>query len=346
MMKKSYLRLLPFLLLVAGYGRAQDAHFSQFYASSLYLNPALAGIEPDLTLSAGFRSQWRSIVVPYLTNQVSVIAPLRGGKVEETHYGGVGVSLYNDRVGDGNLNTTGVNVSFAYDLLRKRTASALVVAAQGGAVQRSLDLSNTEWGSQFNPFVGYDPAQPVNVSMINPQRTFFDLQAGVLWASNPGRDFVRSPASYYVGAAGSHLNQPDEAMREGFSSRLPVLWKGHAGAEFRISEKFYLSPNALVLYQRGLYQVNSGLYSRYRVVESPFGPFGEADVMFGAWYRYGDAVIVSTGLGTPVYTIGFSYDVNASRLRYQTNGRGAYEITLTIRNFKERSRKRFSTPRI
>ena len=343
-MRKRYFLLL-FIGLVGG-ARAQDAHFSQFYASSLYLNPALAGIESDLTFAASYRTQWRSIVTPYLTNQVSAIVPLSGGKVERSQYGGLGVSLFNDRVGDGNLNTTGLNVSFAYDLLRRSEASALVVAAQGGVVQRSLDLSNTEWGSQFNPFVGYDPSVPVNVAGITTRRTFADAQLGLLWAHNPARDFVRSPASYYLGVVGAHLNRPNEAMREGFRSRLPVLWKAHGGAEFRLGGKVSLSPNALLLYQQGLMQINSGLYTRYRVVEHPFGPLGEADVIFGAWYRHGDAFIFSTGLATPVFTVGFSYDVNASRLRYQTNGRGAYELTLTLRNYKERQRKRFSTPRI
>ncbi|SDL05545.1 type IX secretion system membrane protein, PorP/SprF family [Catalinimonas alkaloidigena] len=334
------------LLLTISSLRAQDAQFSQFYASSLYLNPALAGLEQDLTFSANYRSQWQSIVVPYLTNQVSVIAPLWRERIEPVHVGGIGFSVFNDRAGDGNLNTTGVNMTFAYDLLARNQGMALVVAGQGGLVQRSLDMTNTEWGEQFNPFIGFDPSVPVNISMLNSRRTFADVAAGLMWAYNPLREAVRSPVSFYAGVAGSHLNSPDESMRQGFSSSLPILLKAHTGADFRVSDKLHLSPNLLWMQQSELQQLNGGVYLRYQVVPHPFGLLGESEFMLGGWYRYGDAFIINTGLSTPAFTVGFSYDVNSSGLRYNTKGRGAYELSLTIRNFKEHRRKRFSTPRI
>jgi len=52
------------LVLTTGFSQlsfAQEVQFSQFNASSLYLNPALAGVENDVTFNSNFRSQWSSI---------------------------------------------------------------------------------------------------------------------------------------------------------------------------------------------------------------------------------------------------------------------------------------------
>ena len=60
----------------------------------------------------------------------------------------------------------------------------------------------------------------------------------------------------------------------------------------------------------------------------------------------GDAFIFSTGLSNKAYTIGFSYDWNTSTLRRASGGRGAYELTLTVRKVKSSRDKHFGTPRI
>src|SRR5690349_3942392 len=81
--------------------KAQDAHFSQFYAAGLYLNPAIAGTEPGLMAGMNYRNQWRSIVVPYVTSQLTVISPFYTGKGKKAvQVGGIGLSVYNDKSGD------------------------------------------------------------------------------------------------------------------------------------------------------------------------------------------------------------------------------------------------------
>ena len=47
--------------------RAQDPHFSQFYAAQLYLNPAFAGSSAGSRLMANYRHQWAGIPGAFVT---------------------------------------------------------------------------------------------------------------------------------------------------------------------------------------------------------------------------------------------------------------------------------------
>ncbi len=325
---------------------AQDAHFSQFYAASLYLNPALAGAERNYAANVNYRNQWRSIVVPYVTHQVSGIMPVYGKGTLKPHLGSVGISVYNDRAGDANFNSTGANLTLSRNLLGNSTTSVLSVAAQAGIIQRSINMNNLEWGSQFNPYVGLDKSMSADISALSNNRMMFDLNAGIFYAYNPLNNYKTTGTTYYSGLAFSHINTPNESMIEGIRNTLPVLLKYHGGFSTHFTEKFSLSPNVLVMSQKDILQVNAGLYATYRMIGATGSPFANTDVIFGTWYRLNDAFIFNTGFGNESFTLGFSYDVNSSSLRYNTNGRGAFEISLAVRNVKKQKVKRFDTPRI
>ncbi|MBY0426070.1 MAG: PorP/SprF family type IX secretion system membrane protein, partial [Cytophagales bacterium] len=115
----SYFGIILFFLGVSfcvQNAKAQDPVFSQFYAAGLYLNPALAGAEKDISFSTNYRSQWKNVVVPYTTNQYTFIYPFVSHGIKNSHKGGIGASYYNDRAGDGNFKTNAFNANFAYNL--------------------------------------------------------------------------------------------------------------------------------------------------------------------------------------------------------------------------------------
>jgi len=65
-MNATYLyRILTLTLILAAISysndlKAQDPHFSQFYAAPLYLNPALAGTSAgNYRVGVNYRDQWR-----------------------------------------------------------------------------------------------------------------------------------------------------------------------------------------------------------------------------------------------------------------------------------------------
>ena len=103
--------------LLAGVSYSQDAVFSQFYNSTLYLNPAMAGIEDDPIVTTTHRTQWNALLFPYTTTQFSLILPYHESKHAKPfgHKGGFGLSLYNDVAGqDKNFKNDPGNIYFGY----------------------------------------------------------------------------------------------------------------------------------------------------------------------------------------------------------------------------------------
>ena len=336
---------------------AQDAAFSQFYSSELYLNPALAGEETDLTFSSNYRSQWSSIVVPYKTSQLSLIYPIYKNDVKEKHLGGVGFSIYNDRAGDGNFKTLGAYLTGAYNLtLVKDGSQDMSFGFQVGLIQKNIDFTNLEWGEQYNPLVGFDASYIPTESGFNRGTLYADMNAGFMYYFNPKKDYKGKKVSAFIGAAAYHMNTPNESFTN-TRSKLPMLYKGHAGIEYTITPKVHIAPNAIVYYQNLVDQINAGLYFTYKMSQEKKGFKGyssyrntslkeNVDLILGAWYRIGDAYIFSVGLHTDAYTVGFSYDLNTSGLKFVTGGRGAYEFSLTLHRVKYHSLKKIATPRI
>ncbi|MFN3403664.1 MAG: type IX secretion system membrane protein PorP/SprF [Cytophagaceae bacterium] len=328
--------------------RAQDAHFSQYYSSALYLNPSMAGVYPGPTFSSNYRSQWGSIAVPYTTSQISLIMPLYAKReFDDAHLGGLGLSVYNDRAGDGNLKTTGINFNAAYNLpLSANRMQSLIFGVQGGFIQKNIDFANLQWGEQYNPYLGdFDQSITPNESNIRTRATYPDVGAGLMYYYNAGRNFEEKGLSGYLGFSAYHLNRPNESMISGMVSNLPMLFKAHAGVEFKVGQKVNFSPNLLVMQQGDFRLFNGGAYLTYQFLDQR-KYLAPSDVIFGAWYRLKDSFIFAVGFGNQSYTLGFSYDYNNSTLRANTGGRGAYEISLVLTKIKEKRIRRFYTPRI
>ncbi|MFQ3575537.1 MAG: type IX secretion system membrane protein PorP/SprF [Cytophagales bacterium] len=337
---------LMLLSLLSQSLKSQDAQFSQFYVSSLYLNPALAGQEGEQTFSSNYRMQWRSVANPFVTNQLSFIHPLKTKEMFHNHKGGVGVSLFNDRAGEGSLKTNGFHMSGAYNLeLAKSSYHFLSFGLQMGLIQKTIDFANLQWGSQYNPYIGFDANQVPDETNVVNGRLYADINAGLMWYYNGTRDYEEAKFSGYAGFSGYHLNQPNESFIRGNTSRLPMLLRAHAGFEYEIGERFYVSPNALYAMQSQSSQLNLGLYFTVKMNNSKEGLYRNARFTFGGWHRLKDSYVFSTGFGSDIFQFGFSYDLNTSSLRYATGGRGAYELSLVLRRVKTEKLKRYSTPR-
>ena len=97
--------------------KAQDAHFSQFYSAPLLLNPALAGtIDGTFRISTVYRDQWRSALEqPLKTYTFSGDTKFEIGQTsKQSDIVGLGMTIYADRAGLFNLNTTTVTLTGAY----------------------------------------------------------------------------------------------------------------------------------------------------------------------------------------------------------------------------------------
>lgn len=313
----------------------QDAVFSQFFNSTLYLNPALAGIEQDLTVSFGHRSQWRNLLFPYTTSQFSLIVPFYDSKHTKPlgHKGGFGFSVYQDKAGENNnFKTTGGNLTFAYNLpLDVKYVNLITFGVQMGAVNKRIDPEGLQWGEQYNPFVGFDAnVAPSEVSNLQG-RTFVDINAGMFywWTPLPKEGGLFNSAN--SGFSVSHLNNPNESLLDTENQQLPLLWKYHGGVVFNLSNRATASVNLLTAFQDQLFQNNIGSYLSYKLTTFHEGKVKYGIARLGGWYRVNDSFILLTEFETALFKVAFSYDWNTSSLRYNDRGIGTYEINLQYR---------------
>ncbi|QSE97748.1 PorP/SprF family type IX secretion system membrane protein [Fulvivirga lutea] len=315
--------------------QGQDAVFSQFFNSTLYLNPALAGIEPDVTVSFGHRSQWQNLLFPYTTSQFSAIVPYYKNKHQKPlgHVGALGVSVYSDVAGeDNNFKTTGGNITGAYNLpLDKQYVHLISFGLQIGAINKRIDPDNLQWGEQYDAFIGFDASiSPSEVSNLRG-RTFIDINAGAFywWTPLPRENALINSAN--SGLSISHLNNPNESLLDTESQQLPLLWKYHGGIVFNLSHKATASINYLIAYQDETTQNNIGSYLSYKLTTFHSGKVKYGIARLGGWYRVNDSFILLTEFETALFKVAFSYDWNTSSLRYNDRGIGTYEINLAYR---------------
>jgi len=325
---------ITLLFFISG-TKAQDAVFSQFYNSTLYLNPSLAGIEEDFIFTSNFREQWGSLI-PYYTSQVSVIMPIYDSKHSKPlgHKGGVGLSLYNDMAGlNENFKTIGATGNFAYNLpLDPKHVNVIYFGVQGGFIQKRIDTSTLEWGSQYNPYLGASDATIIPTDNLDfRNKAYLDIGSGVFWWHNPVPSENQKVLSINSGLSVAHMNNPNESMIIDDLHRLPLLYKYHGGIVFKMGVHLTGSVNVLVAYQNSTSQQNFGSYLTYRFFASGSELFAENFVRLGAWYRVKDAAIMLTEFETKKFKVGFSYDWNTSTLRYNNLGINTYEVYFGIK---------------
>ena len=191
-MKKTFLHftLCCSILLSVVTVQAQDIHFSQFYQSPLNLNPALTGVmNCNHRLVANYRNQWASILKKnaYNTYSVSYDQKLPVGRYD---YFGVGGTLWGDKAGASEFATIQARLSGSYSKKMggyRKKAHYLVLGADVGLSQRSINSINLQWPQQNNGNGVFDPNIAGDV-IDDPNFLFVDLSAGALWFSVLGND--------------------------------------------------------------------------------------------------------------------------------------------------------------
>ena len=301
-MKKFTLSLL--FLLGTGNLFAQDPTFTQFYSNPVYLNPALAGSSGCPRVALNYRNEWPQLTGNYVTYAAAYDSYFKNIS------GGVGLIAMHDQQGQGTIQTSMIGASYS-NYLKVNRKFRLMFGAQAAYYQKYLDWSQLTFGDMIDPRRGFI-YQTGDVPRGNGRRGFFDVSAGIVGFSK----------NFYFGAAFHHLNRPDESMILG-QSRLPIKFTGHIGANIKLGQRgrysstTFLSPNIIYQNQNGFHQLNVGAYLKYE------------SFTIGAWYRNKDAFILTVGINTDKYRIGYSYDLTVSPLGNGVSG-GSHEVSLGI----------------
>ncbi len=280
---------------------AQDPTFTQFYSNPLYLNPAFAGSNGCPRFNLNYRNQWPQLSANYITYSASY------DQYSKNISGGLGVLATYDQQGQGTISTAMLGLIYSYHLTLGRKWKILF-GARASWYQKSLDWSKCTFGDMIDPRRGFIYA--TGDVPRGGNRGFFDASAGTIIYNK----------YFFAGFSAHHLNTPNESMIVG-NSTLPMRFTAHAGAEIKLGSKSKYSnttsimPNVIYQYQNGFQELCIGTYVKYGILNA------------GVWNRHKDAFILSFGINTGKFRLGYSYDVTISKLNNVTTG-GSHEISL------------------
>ncbi len=306
---------------------AQDAHFTQYHASPLNLNPAQTGlINTDYRVAAIARTQWYSVSnSPYTTGAISYDRQILRDQLPEGDGFGIGVNFLYDRAGTGALQTINLGLNLAYHKgfgVDKQHHISLGV--QGAFVQRSINFDKLV----FEDMIDLSrPEQyiPTGENLQNASLTYPDFNAGLLYSGQ-----VSENAVLYAGASYFHLSRPVEkftGQNSDVDVRINARYNAYLGGQLT------LNPHT-VAYLSTMFQQQGPAFEYLLggAVGIVLNPYNDEDhnnttLYLGAWYRFGDAIAPYIGFEWGKWQLGFTYDYTVSGFSQVNQGQGALEMS-------------------
>lgn len=309
--------------------RSQDIHLSQFFATPLLRNPALAGIfNGDIRLQAVYRNQWQSTGYPYQTNVLNGEYKTAVGSGDD--FITFGLSCFYDEAGIMKLKTLQVMPAINFHKSLSGTKSSYLSAGfMAGFIQRSFNGKNLTFDNQYTAG-RYNPSASSGEQFTGLTTSLFDIALGLSYNTEVGENGV-----IYLGGSYWHFNKPKANFLQE-TIQLQPKWQLNAGYKVRIND--YLEARLEMNYlKQGNYSetIGGGLlsYSLDEMLDRESGGIGEYKIGAGLFMRWDDAVIPVVQVSYGRVDVNFSYDVNTSQLKSASQGRGGFEIGIGFRAF-------------
>lgn len=308
------------------FGDAQDIHFSQFYNSPLYINPALCGVIDggNIRVASNYKDQWKSITPNSYKTYTGSFDMLISS--EKKHGIAGGLSYYNDKAGTSNFGTSQFNATLGY-VAKLNDVNYFSAAISSGYGNRSAKISNLKWESQFDGNAYNPNASNGEINPYSESRYFSDFSGGLLWNY---RNTEGSGAEF--GFSAFHVNRPNISLYNAATDRMYSRIVLHGSINYALKNSNTSILPKLFYSQQGpskellagmLISYELGMTSKYTGLRS------SSSIAFGSFYRTRDAVVLvfNTELKKKIL-IGISYDINISNLTMVSYGKGGLEVSL------------------
>lgn len=326
-MKKLLFTYLFILIYIST--KAQDPHFSQFYANSLYLSPSFAGSTQGTRLITVIRDQWPGIPGSFFTTTLSL------DHFIPTLNSGVGILLMKDVAGQGRLGSMqeGIQYTYQFRVFKNYQARPAIHFYHSN---RTIDFNRLTFNDQLT--LSGVAGGSVEIPPLR-QVGYVDFASSIMIYSQKN----------WFGFTLDHLLEPNQSLIEGYS-QIPMKYVFFAGY------KFYLKGKTSTYNEES---INAWMYYRSQ------GKFDQIDLgaywirtplILGFWFRgipiikryapgyqNNDAVIVQIGYMWKDIKIGYSYDITISRLIANTYG--SHEFSL-IYEFNQNQRMKKKTKKV
>ncbi|MES1214083.1 MAG: PorP/SprF family type IX secretion system membrane protein [Bacteroidota bacterium] len=303
---------------------AQDIHISQFFETPLWRNPSLAGIYTgDIRVQAVYRDQWNSVTDAYRTGSLNAEFKMPVGRGNDFFTTGIEV-LY-DKAGSIGWTSTHILPAINYHKsLSSEHNRYLSLGFMGGMVQRRFDLSKMTTNSLYDGF-------GIGESFVQPNYTYLDGSVGMSYNSsirdNPDNNF-------FIGAAYHHFNKPRNTFYTNSDNTLQPKWVFSGGLKLSVSDYAFLTIQADHSRQGSFKETVTGALYGLKIGVDPANP--SYVIHAGTFLRWNDALIPAVKLDYAPFSFTLSYDVNISKLKQSSYGRGGAELSVSYIGFISR----------
>lgn len=296
---------------------AQEGQLTQFFNSTLYINPAEAGADTNARITSNYRKQWTTISNGFTTKSIN-------GDMQLGRFG-YGLIVNTNDAGAGSLSRSNFLLNVA-DHIQLDKHNVLGFGIQAGFVQYSVNASQLKFDNQYSSGTGYDPNANNGERLSATSQTKLDGGAGLNWQNTA---YSWKPK---ISVAVNHLLHPNYSLLENSSPTSARQLNSYLEVRKFVSNKVEIIP--YVFYGKQKKASNLQFGSR---VDYHLNP--DQQLLLGAGVRNKDALMLYAGFSLKKVLFGFSYDVNTSKLKPGSAGMGAWEVGLTI-HFGKKGKKK------
>ncbi|MBD0331090.1 MAG: PorP/SprF family type IX secretion system membrane protein [Chitinophagaceae bacterium] len=321
---KEIITITACTLLLVPCASSQDIHFSQFFEAPLVRNPSLAGIYTgDIRVQAVYRDQWNSVTTAYKTSSLNTEYKMPVGKTDD--FLTLGIQMLYDRAGTVSWVSTHLLPTLNYHKsLSNERNRYLSLGFMGGPVQRRLDRSKMTTNSQYD---GLGDGENF------PSSKYMYVDAAVGMSFNTQlNDNVDN--NMFLGFAYHHLNKPKNSFYRNNAVELDSKWVASAGVKFSVTPASYITLQADHSAQGQFEETIAGALYGMKLGADLDKPL--YTVHGGAFFRLNDAIIPALKIDYNPFSVSFSYDVNISKLKTSSYGRGGFELGVSYTGFTNR----------
>lgn len=317
---KSYSLFTIYLSLFTFHCHSQDLHFSQYYRTPIFLNPALCGsMEEDVRLMAIGRNQWATIPVSY--NSIGMSADMNFPLKNTRDKFGAGVQILADQAGDARFTTLQATGSGAYHLVTSGlNFMDLSIGANINYIQRSYDPYRLSFDNQFNGDY-FDPSIPISEQFDRLNLSFYDFGLGLNWQQTFLEQHVLS-----VGSSMQHiLSKEQNFQRISTNTLLQTRFNFYLNGEYKLTTRYSLIPLFFYQSQDKKMEAVIGLGVALNLTQNVFE---RNKLKLGLSYRWDDALCPWIQYEYKKTSIQLSYDLNNSPLKIASNSYGGLELSI------------------
>jgi len=312
--------------------QAQDAQYSQFYASPLYWNPANAGTAFKQRAVLNWRNQYPALNSNFVTTSLSY------DTYKPKWNAGLGVQLTNDRLANGLMQNNLIMLSYS---LRTRVAENTFAhfGIGAGASIRSINFSRMTFGDSFTPGGTGQTAESAvsGGNVFNPE-----LSLGVLIYQK----------NWFFGLAGHHLAFQSvnfakgginevQAPRFNFNTGYKIYFDERHWASSKQASNITITPNLQYRIQGPFHQLDLGATFNYKFLLVG-GYLRGIPLLSNTSAFTQDVFSTMVGVTYNDLQVGYSYDTNMNSLSQGLNASHEISLIYCWRLFVPRPKKEYA----